>query len=150
MHRLERRLSLTPVARFMPKPLASGSLLIHYTTRPPSASLSRLSLFRPSEFCLGALGIASCSKSDNLSAIYSDFNKSLAKLFPDSANYPLARSCFVFEDGDGNTNINVGSHFPGMVVIPNLMGNKKLYVGTLLAELCSNILGEFSILVGEV
>jgi len=32
---------------------------------------------------------------------------------------------------------------PGVVVIPSVMGNKKLYIGTLLADLCSQVLGEF-------
>ena len=53
----------------------------------------------------------------------------------------------MFEEGDGNTNLNIGNNLPGLVVIPSMMGNKKLYIGTLLAELCSNILGEFSIIV---
>ena len=38
-------------------------------------------------------------------------------------------------------------NLPGLVVIPSMMGNKKLYVGTLLADLCSNILAEFAAVV---
>ncbi|KAH8117559.1 Trs120-domain-containing protein [Phellopilus nigrolimitatus] len=134
-------------ARFMPNPLATGSLLLNYATHPPSPSRSGLDLFRPSDFVLGVVGIASCSQSDALSSIYSQFNGSLAELFPSSPMFPLSQNCLVFEEGNGNTNLNVGNHMPGLVVIPSMMGNKKLYIGTLLAELCSNILGEFSIMV---
>ncbi|KAI5122948.1 hypothetical protein M0805_006829 [Coniferiporia weirii] len=134
-------------ARFMPSPLASGSLFLSFTRHPPPSYRSRLDLFRPSDFPLGVVGIASCSESDALSSIYSQFNGSLAELFPSSSMFPLAQNCFVFEEGDGNTNLNIGNHLPGLVVIPSMMGNKKLYVGTLLAELCSNILGEFSVIV---
>lgn len=59
--------------------------------------------------------------------------------------FPLARNCFVFEEGDGN--LNFGDNLSGVVVIPSLMGNKKLYIGTLLADLCSNVLGEFGVVV---
>ena len=131
----------------MPNPLATGSLLINFVEHPPSLSCQSFDLFRPSEFPLGVVGIASCSQSDVLSTLYSQFNASLAELFPSDSIYPLARNCFVFEEGDGNTNLNVGNHMPGLVVIPSMMGNKKLYIGTLLAELCSNILGEFSMMV---
>ena len=131
----------------MPNPLATGTLLLSFIGHPPPPSRCDLDLFRPSDFPLGVLGIASCSQSDVLSSIYSQFNASVAELFPSHSAYPLALNCFVFEEGDGNTNLNVGNHMPGLVVIPSMMGNKKLYIGTLLAELCSNILGEFSMMV---
>lgn len=134
-------------ARFMPSPLASGSLHLSFTNHPQAPSREQLDLFRPSDFILGVVGIASCSQSDSLSTIYSQFTGSLADLFPLTSMFPLAQNCFIFEEGDGNTNLNVGNHLPGLVVIPSMMGNKKLYVGTLLAELCSNILGEFSLIV---
>ncbi|OCB84083.1 hypothetical protein A7U60_g8755 [Sanghuangporus baumii] len=134
-------------ARFMPNPLATGSLVLSFTEHPPPPSSSKLDLFRPSDFPLGIVGIASCSQSDVLSSIYSQFNASRGELFPSNSIYPFAQNCFVFEEGDGNTNLNVGNHMPGLVVIPSMMGNKKLYIGTLLAELCSNILGEFSMMV---
>lgn len=134
----------------MPNPLATGSLLLSFTRHPPPPSRSHLDLFRPSEFPLGIVGIASCSQSDVLSSIYSQFNGSLAELFPSNSIFPLAQNCFVFEEGDGNTNLNIGNHMPGLVVIPSMMGNKKLYIGTLLAELCSNILGEFSMMVSGI
>ena len=131
----------------MPNPLANGSLLMTYPTHPPSDSLAPLSVFRPSEFPLGILGIAACSQNDSLSSIFAHFNGLFSRIFPRDAAFPIARNCFVFEEGDGNTNLNVGSHLPGLVVIPSLMGNKKLYLGTLLAEMCSNILGGFSTIV---
>lgn len=134
-------------ARFMPSPLASGSLYLSFTRHTQSSSRAQLDLFRPSDSPLGVIGIASCSQADSLSTIYSQFTGSLAELFPSSSIFPLAQNCFVFEEGDGNTNLNIGSHLPGLVVIPSMMGNKKLYVGTLLAELCSNVLGEFSLIV---
>ncbi|EJD06035.1 Trs120-domain-containing protein [Fomitiporia mediterranea MF3/22] len=134
-------------ARFMPNPLATGTLFLSFLRHPPSPSCGKLDLFRPSEFPLGVVGIANCSQSDALSSIYSQFNGTLAELFPPDSIFPLARNCFVFEEGDGNTNLNIGNHMPGLVVIPSMMGNKKLYIGTLLAELCSNILGEFSMMI---
>ena len=60
--------------------------------------------------------------------------------------FPLANNCLVFEDSDGSTNLNLGN-YPGLVVIPGMMGNKRLYVGTLIADLCSNILAEFATVV---
>ena len=134
-------------ARFMPNPLASGSLLLTFTKHPPSSSHFAFDLFRPSDFPLGVVGVSSCSHSDSLSSIYSSFTAALGELNPTKSSFPLARNCFVFEEGDGNTNLNVGNHLPGLFVIPSMMGNKKIYLGTLLAELCSNILAEFSMIV---
>lgn len=134
-------------ARFMPNPLANGSLLLTFTRLPPSAARMGLSIFRPSDFPLGVVGIAACSQSDALTSIYGQFNRTIADLFPHGSIFPLARNCFVFEEGEGNTGLHVDSGMQGMVVIPEMMGNKKLYIGTLLAELCSNILGEFSVMV---
>ena len=61
--------------------------------------------------------------------------------------YPLAKSCFVFEESDGTTNLDLGDHFPGLVIIPTTMDNKKENIETLLANLCSKILAEFSTMV---
>ena len=68
-------------------------------------------------------------------------------MFPDRSTYPLASNCFVFEENDSQTNLDVENQYPGLAIIPSLMGNKTVHVGTLLAELCSNILGEFSTVV---
>ena len=106
-----------------------------------------MSLFRPSHFPLGIIGIATCSQTDSLSSITAEFNAAVKDLFPPDCLYPLAKSCFVFEEGDGTTNLNLGDHLPGLVIIPSMMGNKKENIETLLADLCSNILAEFSTVV---
>lgn len=141
-------------ARFMPNPLSRGHLHLSFPSHPPSPSHHPLALFRPSSFPLGVIGVAACSQSDSLSSILAEFNASVNEMFPLSSPYrpifPLASNCFVFEDGDGNTNLNLGEQLSGLVVIPSMMGNKKLYIGTLLADLCSSILGSFSSLVSDL
>lgn len=106
-----------------------------------------MSLFRPSHFPLGVIGIATCSQTDSLSSIAAEFNGAVKDLFPPGSIYPLAKNCFVFEEADGTTNLNLGDHLPGLVIIPSMMGNKKENIETLLADLCSNILAEFSTVV---
>ncbi|TFK54866.1 hypothetical protein OE88DRAFT_1653405 [Heliocybe sulcata] len=138
-------------ARFMPNPLATGHLHLNFPTHPPPSSHSSMALFRPSNFTLGVIGIASCSaQTDSLSSILAEFNALVAGLFPRDALFPLASNCFVFEEEDGNTNLNLGDNLPGLVVIPSMMGNKKIYIGTLLADLCSQILGEFTTVVNRL
>ena len=122
----------------MPSPLASGHIHLSFPSHPLPSSYAQLSLFRPSDFPLGVIGIATCSQGELLPAISSQFRAAVSELFPEGSTFPLAKNCFVFEEGDGNTNVN--SNIPGLVVIPGMMGNKKLYVGTQLADLCSNIL----------
>lgn len=135
-------------ARFMPSPLASGHIHLSYPSHPLPSSHQTLSLFRPSDFPLGVIGIASSSSSQNesLSSILAQFNAMLSGLFPPGTLFPLANNCLVFEESDGSTNLNLGN-YPGLVVIPGMMGNKRLYVGTLIADLCSNILAEFATVV---
>ncbi|KAJ3559110.1 hypothetical protein NM688_g536 [Phlebia brevispora] len=133
-------------ARFMPGPLATGYIHLSYPLRPLPTTHLPLSLFRPADFPLGVVGIATCSQSDSLSSILAQFNASMSEMFPPGAIFPLANNCFVFEESDGSTTLNLGN-LPGLVVIPGMMGNKKLYVGTLLADLCSNILAEFATVV---
>ncbi|KAH8106969.1 TRAPP II complex [Cristinia sonorae] len=131
-------------ARFMPSPLATGYLHLSYPSHPPPTSMSSLQVFRPSDFPLGVIGVATCSATDSLSSILGHFNAAANELFPPGSTFPMARNCFVFEESDDNTNMNLGNTLPGLIVIPSMMGNKKIYVGTLLAELCSNILGRFA------
>lgn len=128
----------------MPKPLESGFLLLNYPSHPPPQSRFQLGIFRPSTFPLGVICVASCSQSDSISSIYAEYTSVLSELFPEGSVFPLARNCFVFEEGDGHTNLNIGASLPGLTIIPSMMGNKDLYVGTLISELCSNILGGFS------
>ena len=136
-----------PTARFMPSPKSKGYLQLCFPTHPPSSLHYGMSLFRPSHFPLGVIGIATCSQTDSLSSIAAEFNAAVKDLFPPNSIYPLAKNCFVFEEADGTTNLNLGDHLPGLVIIPSMMGNKKENIETLLADLCSNILAEFSTVV---
>ena len=135
------------LARFMPSPKSKGYIHLNYPSHPPPASHFNLSMFRPSLFPLGVIGIASCSRSDSLTSILAEFNAVMKEMFPSDSIYPLARNCFIFEEDDGSTNLNLGDLLPGLVVIPSAMGNKKENIETLLADLCSNLLGEFSTIV---
>ncbi|KAI0703613.1 TRAPP II complex [Cytidiella melzeri] len=76
--------------------------------------------------------------------IQAQFSEVLNDTVPEGSVFPLAKNCFVFEEGDSGASL--GTH-QGLVVIPGMMGNKKLYVGTLLADLCSSILAEFASVV---
>lgn len=135
------------LARFMPNPLSTGHLHLSFPTHPPPNSHIPLSLLRPSHFPLAVIGIASCAPEDTLPSVLAQFHGTLLDLFPAEFVFPLARSCFVFEEGDGNNSTNLGDSLPGLAVIPSMMGNKKIYLGTLIADLCSNVLGEFGVLV---
>ena len=130
----------------MPSPLSTGHIHLSYPSHPPPSWHTSIALLRPSNFPLGVIGIAECPVSSPLSSILAQFNAALSDLFPANSLFPLAQNCYVFEDGDSSTTI-LGDSLPGMVVIPSVMGNKQLYIGTLIAELCSSILGEFSDLV---
>lgn len=132
-------------ARFMPNPLANGHLHLNFQSHPPSLSHQSLGLFRPSELPLGVIGIASCSRSDSMSSILSSFRNSTAGLPSQGSIFPVAQTCFVFEENDAN--LDVGDRFPGLVVIPSMMGNKRVHLGTLLAGLCSQILANFATLM---
>ncbi|CAE6523362.1 unnamed protein product [Rhizoctonia solani] len=159
-------------ARFMPSTLSTGYIHLSYPTHPPPEYYGSLSLFRPSVFPLAVIGIADCSyqplpqkdgeaaqESLSLSGILAEFNARLSELFSSRSAYPLATRCFAFEDsypqnghgsesagqgGGGQVNINVGDTLPGLVIIPSEIGHsKRFYLGTLLAELCGAVLGEF-------
>jgi len=138
-------------ARFMPKDaLQTGHLHLSFITHPPTPALNSLSLLRPSLFPLAAIGIACATHSDSLPALQADFSSTLLDRFPAESTYPVARNCFVFDEGDGTTDINVGEKLSGLVVIPGIMGNKRVYIGTLLADMCSSILGELALVVCAV
>jgi hypothetical protein len=137
-------------ARFMPSPKSKGYLQLCFPTHPPPSSHYAMSLFRPSLFPLGVIGLATCSHADSLSSIAAEFNATVKDLFPPDSIYPLAKNCFVFEEDDGTANLNLGDHLPGLVIIPSMMGNKKENIETLLADLCSNILAEFSSVVNTL
>ena len=131
----------------MPNPLSTGHLHLSFPLLPPPHTHQSFGLIRPSHFPLAVVGIASCSQLDSLSGILAQFKASVTEIFPSGSVFPLTQTCFAFEEEDGNTNLNIGEHLNGLVVIPSLMGNKKLYIGTLVADLCSNILAEFSSMV---
>ena len=130
--------------------LASGYLHLTYPSHPPPDSHAPLSLFRTSDFPLAVLGIASCSPSDSLATILTQFQTTVHHTFPQGSTFPLARNCFVFEESDSSTNINLGDNFPGLVVIPSVMGHKKTYIGTLIADLCSKVLVELATMVSTL
>lgn len=120
--------------------LATGHLHLSYPSHPPPDSHTPLSLFRTSEFPLAAVGIASCSSNDSLATILSQFQTAIHEVFPEDSMFPLASNCFVFEESDSSTNINLGDNFPGLVVIPSVMGHKSSYISTVVADLCSKVL----------
>jgi len=126
----------------MPNPLSTGHLHLCFTTHPPPRSHGPLALFRPSHFPLGVIGIANCLHADELAVVLAHFDALLPDILPPDSMFPFAKSLFVFEGGDGNAHLSLGN-LQGLVIIPNMMANKKLYIGTLLADLCSQILGEF-------
>ncbi|OAX44681.1 hypothetical protein K503DRAFT_795305 [Rhizopogon vinicolor AM-OR11-026] len=130
-------------ARFMPNPLSSGHLYLSYPSHPTSPSHLPLSLFRPSHFTLGIIGIAACSSSYSLASTLEQFENTVLDISQDNSTFPLARVCFAFEDEESAGNTGLGDTLSGIVSIPSMMGNKKLYIGTLLADLCSQILAEF-------
>ena len=136
-------------ARFMPSPLSSGHLHLSFPSHPSLHAHSPLSLFRPSHFNLGIIGIAACSSSHPLSTALEQFENTLAEISPETLTFPLAKTCFAFQD-DEEPNVGLRENPSGLAIIPNAMGNKKLYIGTLLADLCSQILGEFGRLVCDV
>lgn len=130
----------------MPSPLSTGHLHLSFPTNPPPRSHHPLSLLRPSHFPLAVIGIAVCKQVGSLASAFDQFNSSLIDIFPSGGIYPLAKTCFVFEESD-DSNISLRDNLPSVVVIPSMMGNKKLYIGTLLADLCSQILGELGVVV---
>ncbi|KAF8844938.1 hypothetical protein BDN67DRAFT_942470 [Paxillus ammoniavirescens] len=129
-------------ARFMPSPLSSGYLHLSFPSHPSSLAHLPLTLFRPSHFILGIIGIASCSSTCSLTSALDQFENALFEISSEGSTFPLAKTCFAFQDDEGS-HVSPGENPPGLSMIPSVMGNKKLYIGTLLADLCSQILSEF-------
>lgn len=130
----------------MPAPLAAGSIHLAYVAHPPPASHAPLAVFRPSLFPLGVIGVATVPGKHSPAELVAQLNASISRLFPaEHAPFPLARTCLAFESEE--TDVHSAPQTPGCIVIPAVMGNKKLYIGQLLADLCSNIIGEFTGLV---
>lgn len=143
----QHRLKWSSLARFMPNPLSTGHLHLSFPSHPPPQSQLPLSLFRISHFPLGVIGISSCSEADDIANLAQQFNTLASDLFPSGGIHPMAKSCLIFESPGSAVPLTLGESSPGIVVIPNMMGNKKGYIGTLLENLCSQILGEFGVLV---
>ncbi|KAJ4474536.1 TRAPP II complex [Lentinula lateritia] len=133
-------------ARFQPKSLATGYLHLSFPSHPPPHSHQALSLLRPSHFPLAIIGVATCSRSEALPEIISQFHDTALDMFPPTGIYPLARNCFVFEEGSSSGISPSGQH-PELIIFPEMMGNRKLHIGTLLGEICSKIFGEFGVLI---
>jgi trafficking protein particle complex subunit 9 len=128
-------------------PLATGYLHLSFPSHPPPATQQLLSLFRPSAFPLGIIGVATCS-SHPLSKTLSQFEENLSNITPPGSIFPLVQQCFAFEDEGEDGCQLVNDQVSGIEVIPSMDTNKtKMHIGTLLASLCSRILGELSLLV---
>ncbi|KAG1715706.1 hypothetical protein ID866_1469 [Astraeus odoratus] len=128
-------------ARFMPSPLSTGYLHLSFTSHPSSPAHDPLYLFRPSLFHHAVIGFATPSASNTPEAVLEQFENILIDISSNST-CPLAKVCFVFQNEDSASG-NLGEIPRRVVLIPSVMGNKKLYIGTLLADLCSQVLGEF-------
>lgn len=129
----------------MTPPVPSGHLHLRYPTHPPPTWHAPLALFRPSHFPLGVIGIADFSE-DAAPSLAAELRASIAEYFPEGSVFPLVSRCYAFE-GEGSSTANLGSTNSEVIVIPNVMGHKKVYIGTLIGELCSDILGDFTRLV---
>lgn len=137
------------LARFQPKSLSTGYLHLSFPSHPPPHSHQALSLIRPSHFPLAVIGVATCSRSESLPDVLAQYNSTVLDMFPPGGIYPLARNCFVFEEG-ASAGISSRDQHPDLVVFPEMMGNRKLHIGTLLGGICSKIFGEFGVLVSPV
>ena len=93
------------------------------------------------------IGIADCSTTDSLTSVLAEFKATVAEHFPAHSAFPLASKCYAFEEDDENSQIGLSGNLPELVVIPSVMGNKQVYIGTLISELCADILGDFTGLV---
>ncbi|KAL4067655.1 transport protein Trs120 or TRAPPC9 TRAPP II complex subunit-domain-containing protein [Scleroderma citrinum] len=129
-------------ARFMPNPLSSGYLHLSFSSHPNSPTHDLLYLFRPSLFNHAVIGVAAYSSTQTPDAALEQMENILADISSDNSVFPLSKMCFMFQNEDV-TNGNIDQNPPDVVLIPSAMGNKKLYIGTLLADLCSQVLGEF-------
>jgi hypothetical protein len=125
----------------MPGPLASGSIHLAYTLHPPPQWHEPLSVIRLSHFPLGVIGIASATSAAQLTSIRAQFDANVDDLFDGSSFYPLATNCIVFEEDSSSP---ITGSFNGLVLVPSVLANKNVYLGTILAELCSGILSGFT------
>lgn len=131
-----------PSARFMPNPLSSGYLHLSFSSRPSSPTHDSLYLFRPSLFNHAVIGVTAYSSTYTPDAAFEQLENVISDISPENSAFPFSKMCFMFQNEDSGSG-SLHDSPPGVVVIPSVMGNKKLYIGTLLADLCSQVLGEF-------
>ena len=146
----ERGLTNVELARFMPTRLAAGHLLLTHEIFLPGDKLPDGSLIRLSQWPMGVIGIAQASSAAQLATLGADFKALLEEILPPDAFAPLATHCLAFQDADSRFTLDTKDAFSGVVVIPHDMGNKQLYLATLVAELCSALLAGFSDIVNDL
>ena len=134
--------SHVPSARFMPNPLSAGHLHLNFSSHPSSPSHDPFYLFRPSLFNHAVIGVSAYSSTHTPDTALEELENIIADFSSEDLALPFSKMCFMFQNEDSTTG-GLSESPPGVVIIPSVMGNKKLYIGTLLADLCSQILGEF-------
>ncbi|KAG9008552.1 hypothetical protein FRB93_006471 [Tulasnella sp. JGI-2019a] len=130
-------------SRFMTSALLAGHLHLSYPMHPPPEWHASLGLFQPSHFPLGVIGVAQYSDQVSMTDIAAEFKAIIGEYFPTGSPFPFATKCYAFESGDSGTAI-LGSTTSEVIVIPSLMGHKEVYVGTLISQMCADILGYFA------
>jgi hypothetical protein len=138
------------LARFLPatNTLATGYLHLCFPSHPPPESHLPLSLFRPSAFPLGVIGIASCS-TETLEHTPAYFDSAVRDVISSEYPLPVASVCFAFEEISDGALLDKSP--PGVEVIPKMDTKQtNLHLGTLLASLCSRILINLSDFVRHV
>lgn len=138
------------LARFLPttNTLATGYLHLSFPSHPPPESRLPLSLFRPSAFPLGIIGIASYS-AETFEHIPTHFDDAVRDVISSEYALPVSRVCFAFEEASDSATLNTS--LSGVEVIPKMDTKQtKLHLGTLLASLCSRILVDLSDFVRHI
>ncbi|KZT58996.1 hypothetical protein CALCODRAFT_219199 [Calocera cornea HHB12733] len=134
-------------ARFLPGALAPGAVHLAFPSHPPPTTAHPYALFRPAAFVHGVIGVADCSTAPSLAALLAEFYGLLHHIFGPNPVFPLAGRCYAFDPADASTDLDVGGALDGLTVIPAVVGDKRIYLGTLLANFCGAIIGEFAGLV---
>ncbi|KAG8861203.1 hypothetical protein FRB96_003153 [Tulasnella sp. 330] len=129
--------------RFLGPPLLAGNLHLSYPTHPPPEWHAPLALFRPSHFPLGVIGIAEYSDEAIMDTMSTEFKATISEYFPAGSPFPFATKCYAFESGRSGSS-SLGSTTSDIIVIPGLMGHKEVYVGTLISQMCGDILCYFA------
>lgn len=96
---------------------------------------------------MAIIGITSITSSEQLATLGAEFKAQMEEILPPDGMIPLAQNCLAFQEESSSSTLDTKDAFSGLVVIPNDMGNKELYLSTLVAELCSTMLAGFSDLV---